>query len=134
MSGPRFSTRAEYGLRALIDLATHPQQAPIRAGELAARQGMPAHYLEQLLLFLRKAGLVRSARGARGGFELARPAAEITLLDALTALEGELMLAECLQPGANQTCPRATVCALRGVWEDLSSAVRDRLRAPCAPH
>lgn len=127
MSGPRFSTRAEYGLRALIDLAAHPQAAPVRAGDLAARQAVPVHYLEQLLSFLRQAGLVRSVRGARGGFALARPAGDITLLEALTALEGDPLLAQCLESTAKANCPKAGACALRAVWEDLTGLLKDRL-------
>ncbi len=129
MPGPRFSTRGEYGLRALVDFALHPDESPIRVTDLAARQDIPPHYLEQLLSLLRKAGLVRSARGPRGGFELARPASEISLLEALTALEGDLILADCLESSANRDCPYASACALRQVWQELSEALKGKLRA-----
>jgi len=129
MPGPRFSTRGEYGLRALVDFALHPDEGSIRVTDLAARQDIPPHYLEQLLSLLRKAGLVRSARGPRGGFQLARPASHITLLDALTALEGDLILADCLEPRADRNCRYASACALRQVWQGLSDALKERLRA-----
>lgn len=84
----RVSSRADYGVRALFDLALRAGQGPIQSRDIAGRQGIPEAYLHQVLGALNRAGLVRSIRGPLGGHELARPAELITLLDVLTALDG----------------------------------------------
>jgi Rrf2 family protein len=95
----RVSSKGDYGLRALFDLTLHYGQGPVRSREIAERQAIDEHYLNQLLIQLRRAGLVQSLRGPQGGHVLARPPATITLLAALQALEGPLIeLAEGIQP------------------------------------
>ena len=84
----KISSKGEYGLRALLDLAQHYGSSPIPSADIAARQQIPESYLNQLLITLRKAGLVRSVRGPQGGHELARLPASITLAEAVVALEG----------------------------------------------
>ncbi len=74
----------------MVDLALQPQGTAVQAVQIADRQGIPKQYLDQLMLMLRKAGLVESVRGRQGGYKLARPAATITLLDVIVALEGAL--------------------------------------------
>ena len=75
----RISTRGEYGVRAMLDLALHSSDEPVPLSAIAARQDISEHYLEQLISALRKAGLVISFRGAQGGYQLAKPAEEITI-------------------------------------------------------
>ncbi len=87
----RISSKGEYGLRALFDLALHHGQGPVRSRDIAERQAIDENYLNQLLIQLRRAGLVQSLRGPQGGHLLARSPGEITLLEALTALEGPLV-------------------------------------------
>src|SRR5207249_11044945 len=82
--------RTDYGVRALIDLAQHDGQGPVQCAEIAQRQMVPEPFLDQVLSVLRKAGLVRSTRGPKGGHVLAREAAGITMLDVVRALEGSL--------------------------------------------
>ncbi|MDP9365112.1 MAG: Rrf2 family transcriptional regulator [Chloroflexota bacterium] len=84
----RVSSRADYGVRALFDLARHHGRGPVQSRDIAARQGVPAAYLHQVLGALGRAGLVRSTRGPLGGHELAREPAEITLWDVLLVLDG----------------------------------------------
>jgi Rrf2 family protein len=84
----RISTKGEYGLLAVVDLALNAGASAVQAVEIADRQSIPKQYLDQLLLLLRKAGLVESSRGRQGGYKLARPADSITLLDVIVALEG----------------------------------------------
>lgn len=84
----RVSSRADYGVRALFDLAQHFGGGPTQAREIAARQGIPEAYLHQLLGALNRAGLVRSTRGPLGGHELSREPSEITLWDIFLVLDG----------------------------------------------
>lgn len=86
----RVSTRGDYGIRAMLDLALHYGQGPIPLRAVAERQQLSEHYLEQLMGALRKANLVTSVRGAQGGYELAAPPQEVRVGDILRALEGPL--------------------------------------------
>jgi Rrf2 family transcriptional regulator, cysteine metabolism repressor len=96
----RISSKGEYGLRALIDLAQRYGDGPIQSHEIHQRQGVDENYLNQILILLRKAGLIESIRGPQGGHRLARLPAQITLLDALVALEGPLLVADSGREGA----------------------------------
>lgn len=120
----RISSKGEYGLRALFDLALHVGQGPVRSRDIAERQAIDENYLNQLLIQLRRAGLVQSLRGPQGGHLLARPPGEITLLDALRALEGPLVeTAEGIQPP-----PQPDVAAvLSDVWYGLRDSVEQYL-------
>ncbi len=119
----RFSTKEQYGLRAMADLAAHYGEGPISLGEVAHSQGIALATLEQIVAPLRRAGLLESTRGASGGYALARPPAEITVADVLRALEGTLVPIPCLEAGAVARCERASQCTTRPVW----ALVRDRL-------
>lgn len=116
----RLSARSEYGLLALIDLASSGDARPLATRELAENRGIPAAFLEQLLADLRRAGLVRAIRGPRGGFILARPAAAITALDVVEALEGPIAPSVCAPGG----CARESGCAAATVWGNVARAVR----------
>ena len=83
----RPSTRGEYGLLALVDLALFSGGQPLQSAQIARRQGIPKQYLDQLMIDLKKAGLVLSLRGRQGGYQLARPSNTITLWDAISAFE-----------------------------------------------
>jgi Rrf2 family cysteine metabolism transcriptional repressor len=87
----RLSMKGDYGVRAMLDLAERFGQGPVQSEAIARRQGVSDAYLDQLLTLLRRAGLVRSVRGPRGGHELARPASDISLMDVLGALEGDFL-------------------------------------------
>jgi Rrf2 family protein len=119
----RLSARSEYGLLALVDLATNADGRPVAARELAASRGIPAAFLEQLLADLRRAGIVRATRGAQGGFALARSADEISALDIVEALEGPIVPSVCTP----DVCGREGGCAAATVWTDVAEAVRGAL-------
>jgi Rrf2 family protein len=86
-----FSAKTEYGLVSLLELAAiHPQGGVLQVAEIAARQGIPDRYLEQMLTSLRRGQILRSIRGPRGGYQLARPPAEIRIVEVVVCLEGEL--------------------------------------------
>jgi Rrf2 family transcriptional regulator, cysteine metabolism repressor len=118
----RLTARSEYGLLALIDLGVRYGEGPVSAREVSERQGVPAKFLEQLLGALRKAGLVSAVRGARGGFELTREPAQITVLEVVEALEGPLAPTTC---DGGSLCGRSGACAAAGVWAKATEALRD---------
>jgi Rrf2 family protein len=124
----RLTAKSEYGLLAMIDLACRVDRGPVSAREISDRQGIPAKYLEQLFVGLRKAGLVGAVRGAHGGFALQRPATQITVLDVVEALEGSLRPTVC-DGGKAAACGRGDVCAAASVWDRATSAVRDVLES-----
>lgn len=111
-----FSTKAEYGIRVLAHLAREAgsgdaeSATPISLTAIAEAEGLPLAYLEHLAARLRRAELVASRRGARGGYSLARPAGEITMAEVVRALEGEIAPIECITAGADG----AVVCAREG--------------------
>ncbi len=90
-----FSTKAEYGIRLLVELGRSSGSAPLSLGAIADAEMLPLSYLEHLVAKLREAGLVTSTRGAHGGYRLARPAEEIDMLEAVRALEGPIAPMEC---------------------------------------
>lgn len=121
----KISSKGEYGLLAIVDLAMQPQDAPpVQAYQIAERQGIPKQYLDQLMLTLRKVGLVASSRGRQGGYKLARPANTITLLEVVMALEGPLHNTNFA--GSRHYGVRSV---LHDVWDDLSSQSLALLRS-----
>ena len=106
--------KGDYGVRAILDLAERFGQGPVQSEAIAKRQGVSEAYLDQLLTLLRRADLVRSVRGPRGGHELARPADQITLMDVLTALEGSFLK---VGPDSNQDLPSVRV--QQEVWQQV---------------
>lgn len=122
----RLTAKSEYGLLAMIDLASRAEVGPVSAREISERQAIPAKFLEQLMATLRKGGLVSAVRGARGGFVLERAASEITVLDVVETLEGPLGTTVCEGERA-ASCGREGLCAAADVWADATEAVREVL-------
>lgn len=119
----RLTAKSEYGLLAMIDLATNGDGQPVSAREIAERQEIPTKFLEQLLVQLRKAGLVSAVRGAHGGFALAAKADSIRVLDVVEALEGPLRSTVCDGDRA-EICGRSGACAAAAVWARATDALR----------
>ncbi|HSR30089.1 MAG TPA: Rrf2 family transcriptional regulator [Anaerolineae bacterium] len=119
----RITSRGEYGLRALLDLAQrYGSSVPVTQADIAARQQIPEAYLNQLLTALRKTGLVRSVRGPEGGHMMRRSPAHVTVAEAVIALEGSISPAKGLdRPPAPGEPLEAEV--LREVWRDVQSAI-----------
>ena len=121
----RISTRGEYGLRALIELGMEPDKGlPLR--DISQRQHISLDYLEQIVPALKAAGLVRSKRGATGGYQLARPAGEITIYEAMIALEGPFDPMMCLTESPEEDklgCLASGSCAVQEVWQEMKTAV-----------
>ncbi|MBM3803203.1 MAG: Rrf2 family transcriptional regulator [Acidimicrobiia bacterium] len=122
----RLSTKGEYGLLAIIDLASHSGRGPVQSLQIAERQNIPKQYLDQLLLMLRKAGLIESSRGRQGGYYLARAAAKITLLDVVTALEGPIENVNFLSKSGEVDNVAQQV--LRELWVGLISHTAETLK------
>ena len=127
----RISAKAEYAVRAAIELAAATDERPVKAERIATAQEIPLNFLENILGELRHAGLVRSHRGAEGGFRLAKPAAEVTIADVIRAVEGPLASVrggppeEAAYGGAAATLPRVWIAVranLRGVLERVTLA------------
>lgn len=125
----RISTRGEYGVRAMFDLALHYGRGPIPLKSIAERQLVSEHYLEQLMAALRKAGLLKSKRGAQGGYELAYPPQDIRLGDIIRVLEGPVTPLDCLDSPAERGpyCHQQDLCVLRNFWKALQESMESVL-------
>ncbi|OGP63006.1 MAG: AsnC family transcriptional regulator [Deltaproteobacteria bacterium RBG_13_53_10] len=117
----KISTKIRYGIRAVLELSYHYGTGPIDLREIAKREGISLKYLEQVIIPLRAAGFVKSIRGSKGGYVLAKSPAEILVGDVIEILEGPINLIECLKdPGA---CQRSSTCVSREVWAEVSEAI-----------
>lgn len=125
----KLSTKGRYGLRAMIDLAEHNSDdtRPVMMSDIAKRQDLSKKYLHALLTPLKSAGLIRSTRGAKGGYSLAKEPTEISLSEILTALEGRLSIVDCVMD--SKECLRQQNCKARLVWVDLNRIVNDKLQS-----
>lgn len=118
----KLSTRGRYGLRALIDLASHEKDGAVSTQSIAQRQNISESYLEQLIRMMKKDGLVLSVRGAGGGYRLARDASEISVGDILRCMEGSLEAVECPAIEGND-CDSADACVSKFVWKRINDAI-----------
>ncbi len=124
-----FSTKAEYGVRVMVELARRGGDQPVPLAEIAEHEGLPLAYLEHLVARLRRADLVESRRGARGGYLLAREPAQITMAEVVEALEGTIAPIECISstPGGGVVCARETdpdhVCTTKILWTRVRFAI-----------
>lgn len=121
----KLNTRVRYGMRALLDIACHGTQEPVRLRDVAKRQGISEQYLEQLILPLKGAGIVRSMRGARGGFTLGKDPSEIKVSAVFEALGGAVSLTDCLTD--SMVCSRTEDCVTRELWREINTAIKDVL-------
>jgi Rrf2 family protein len=123
----KLSTRTRYGVRAVLELAASQGKEPMQIKTIAHRQGISLKYLEQLMAILKSAGFVRSVRGAKGGYILAKKANQIKLSDVFNALEGPVTTVECLEN--ENYCARAADCAARQVWAEVQQAIEKILQS-----
>ena len=121
----KLSTKGRYGLRAMIDLARYSEDEPVSISSIAARQDISERYLEQLVGLLKKAGLVRSIRGATGGYVLARNVREISVGDVLRALEGSLEPVKCAAFYSEEGCMAAEGCVTKYVWQKINESINE---------
>jgi Rrf2 family protein len=123
----KISAKGEYGLLALIDLALYQKEGPVQLAQISQRQAIPKQYLDQLMLILKRARIVTSSRGRQGGYQLAKPAHAITLLEVVTALEGPVENQQFL--GRSPAATRAARRVLNQVWDEMFSQAKELLRS-----
>jgi Rrf2 family protein len=123
----KISTKGRYGMMAMLDLARHYGEGFILVKDIARRQRISEQYLEQLLILLKAAGMVRSTRGARGGFTLAKPPSQIRLSEIIQVMEGSMAPVECVD--APEAYPRVASCAVHDVWVEITTAMSSVLES-----
>jgi Rrf2 family protein len=124
----KVSTRGDYASRALLSLALHAEtDGPTTVRDIADRTGLPQPYLEQILLALKGAGLVRSKRGVGGGYILARPPGQITLAEIIRAVDGPIALGDFGQPHTDGACDHEGQCVLLSIWHTVGAQIRHQL-------
>lgn len=124
----KVSTRGDYASRALLSLALHHGLTnPTSVRDIAERTGLPQPYLEQILLALKGAGLVRSKRGVGGGYILARPPGDVTLSQIVSAVDGPIQAGDFGEPHQNGACDHEGQCVLLAVWAEMSQRMKHHL-------
>lgn len=116
----KLSTKGRYGVKAMVDLAINQGEDPISIKSISQRQNISEYYLEQLFAPLRRAEIIRSIRGAQGGYMLNRDPESVTVLEIMDILEGPIEISDCLETGA---CNNIDCCATRTVWIKLKDAI-----------
>lgn len=119
----KLSTKGRYGLRALIDLAQNGGEQPVSITSISTRQDISERYLEQLMSMLKKAGIVRSVRGAGGGYVLVKRLEDISVGDVLRALEGSLEPVDCAGLEPNGGCCVSDSCVTKYVWKKINDSI-----------
>jgi Rrf2 family protein len=128
----RITTWAEYGVICALHLARRKEKGPVTGREIAAQERLPADYVEQILLRLRRAGVITSTRGARGGYMLAKPPEEISIRSVIHASELETFDLHCLShPVEEDRCAASHNCSIRPVWVLLQTKIDDVLEGVC---
>ena len=118
----KISTKGRYGLRILLDLATHQNKGPVNLADISKRQGISEKYLWQVINLAKAAGLINSARGPKGGYTVAKPTDQITVLEIISALEGPIILVDCLEK--SEGCNRSDSCVTREVWAKIGDSMK----------
>lgn len=119
----KITTKGRYGLRFCMDLALYAENQPVSLRDASERMGVSEKYLWQIATPLKSDGLIRASAGAQGGYQLAKPAAELTTYDILRSVEGDLSLVAC------EKCARNERCATQPFWNDLAGQLTSTLRA-----
>jgi len=121
----KLSTRSRYGARMMLDLAKHFEEGPVQISDISRRESISVKYLEQLIIPLKKAGLIKSFRGPKGGHMLTRSPEEITVGEIVKILEGGRDLISCIDHP--ESCDRTDQCLTRDIWEEATRAMYDKL-------
>ncbi len=126
MRDMKLSTKGRYGLRAVLDIAVHADEEAVALSQIAEQQGVSLNYLEQLIAKLKKAGIVKSIRGAQGGYMLAVPMETLSIGDILRALEGDLSPVDCSEiKDGESACSHSDSCVTKYVWKRISNSIND---------
>jgi len=119
----RLSTKGEYASRAMLELSLRHDQGSLHVREIAKAQMIPLHFLQQILLLLKRAGYLKSRKGQKGGFALAKPPAAITVAEVIRVMDGPLAPIDCVSVMAHEPCPMEATCGLRWLWKDVRDSV-----------
>lgn len=119
----KLSTRGEYASRAMLELSLHHKERLLHIREISAAQDIPARFLEQILLTLKRAGYLRSRKGPNGGYYLAKAPSEINVAEVIRVMDGPLAPIDCVSVTAHEVCPREDFCGLRWLWKDVRDCV-----------
>ena len=123
----KLSTRGRYGTRLMLELTFHHKEGPVLLKDISLSQNISLKYLGQIIIPLKIAGLVKSVRGARGGYLLAKHPDEIKLSDIIKALEGEICIVECIEDP--DLCDKNNRCATQKIWKELNQKITDTLNS-----
>ena len=125
----RLTTKSSYGVRALINLAVmHEKNEPVSIRSISKEEGISTIYLEQIFNALKNRGLVKSVRGPKGGYVLAKDPAEINVYEAIEVLEGDISSVRCISRKGNaKSCTKSCSCASKEVWEELTRQIKKTL-------
>jgi Rrf2 family protein len=123
----KISTKIRYATRAMLQIASHYGEGPIDLREISKKEDISLKYLEQVIIPLRTAGLVKSIRGSKGGYTLTKPPSEISLNDLMEVLNGPIDLVECLKDPKG--CSRSPSCVTRDIWKETSEAIHKVFRS-----
>jgi Rrf2 family cysteine metabolism transcriptional repressor len=123
----KLSRKGEYALRAMIVLGLEYGEGPIQIQEIADRERIPKKFLEQILLELKRAGLLESTRGVQGGYRLIKPPEEVTVAKVVRIIDGPLAPLSCVSQLAHVTCPEQEGCGLYSVMREVRNAISDIL-------
>ena len=122
----KISTKGRYAIRMMVDIAEHQKDGYVTLKDVALRQDISKKYLEQIALHLSQAGMLRAVRGYQGGYMLARPAGDYTVLSILQVVEGSMVPVTCLEQHPNN-CPRCGICKTLPLWQGLQRVVSEYL-------
>ncbi|MCH5138394.1 Rrf2 family transcriptional regulator [Clostridiaceae bacterium UIB06] len=119
----KLSTKGRYGVKAMVDLAIHYGEEPASIKSISERQHISEYYLEQLFSPLRKANIIKSIRGAQGGYILSRKPKDITVADIMAVLEGPVEISDCIEQDRETSCNNIDCCATRLLWSRIKESI-----------
>ncbi|AZV56207.1 Rrf2 family transcriptional regulator [Clostridium sp. AWRP] len=125
----KLSTKGRYGVKAMVDLAIHYSDEPSSIKSISERQNISEYYLEQLFSNLRKSNLVKSIRGAQGGYILNREPKDITVADIMKVLEGPIEISDCVDENNESSCSNMDCCATRLLWSRIKESIEDVMKS-----
>src|SRR5512137_2115165 len=123
----RLSTKGEYASRGMLELSRRYADGPVHSRDISSAQEIPQHFLEQILLLLKRAGYLKSRKGQKGGYALARTPAEINVAEVIRVMDGPLAPIDCVSVIAHEPCRMEETCGLRWLWMDVRDAVAEKL-------
>jgi Rrf2 family transcriptional regulator, cysteine metabolism repressor len=123
----RLSTKGEYASRAMLELSLHHADGALHIREISAAQEIPERFLEQILLLLKRAGYLRSRKGPKGGYLLAKHPSLISVAEVIRVMDGPLAPIDCVSVTAHEPCARESHCGLKGLWKEVRDAVAEIL-------